>query len=137
MCSSGKGVTLLQRIIIKFYAIDINQRKSREKERQRERERKGRFDNGRRGILEFKFQGTSLELYNNSLGTNKGENVRWERGTQSWRKYYCYHQNSKQFLLPFKNENFSNIAIAIMDFSLLLPIQLSLFQLCDRKSCRS
>ena len=29
----------------------------------------------------------------------------------------------------------SNIAIAILDFSLLLPIELSLFQLCDSKSC--
>ena len=32
--------------------------------------------------------------------------------------------------------NFSNIAIAILDFSLLLPIQLSLFQLCDSKVYR-
>jgi hypothetical protein len=32
------------------------------------------------------------------------------------------HQNAKIFLLSFKNGNFSNIAIAILDFSLLLPI---------------
>ena len=55
--------------------------------------------------------------------------------TYSRRKYYCCHQNAKYFLL--KNGSFSNIAIAILDFSLLLPIQLSLFQLCDSKSCRS
>ena len=29
------------------------------------------------------------------------------------------------------------LPIAILDFSLLLPIQISLFQLCDSKSCRS
>ena len=33
--------------------------------------------------------------------------------------------------------NFSNIAIALLDFSLLLPIQLSFFELYDSKSCRS
>ena len=33
--------------------------------------------------------------------------------------------------------NFSNIALTILDFSLLLPISLSPFQLCDSKSCRS
>ena len=27
------------------------------------------------------------------------------------RKYYCYHQNAKLLLLPFKNGNFSNIAL--------------------------
>ena len=32
----------------------------------------------------------------------------------SRRKYYCYHQNA--ILLPFKKGNFSNIAIAILDF---------------------
>ena len=47
------------------------------------------------------------------------------------------HQNAKIFLLSFKNGNFSNIAIAILDFSLLLPIQLLLFQLCNSKSCCS
>ena len=55
----------------------------------------------------------------------------------SRRKYYCYHQNTKKKLLPIKNGIFSNIAKAILDFSLLLPIYLSLFQLCDSKSCRS
>ena len=39
--------------------------------------------------------------------------------------------------LPFKNGNFSNILIAILDFSPLLLIQLLLFQLSDSKSCRS
>ena len=54
----------------------------------------------------------------------------------SRRKYYCYHQNAKSFLLPFKNDIFSNIAIAILDFSLLLPIQLSLFQICNKRHQR-
>ena len=31
-------------------------------------------------------------------------------------------QNSKWFLIPFQNSNFSNIAITILNFSLLLPI---------------
>jgi hypothetical protein len=39
----------------------------------------------------------------------------------SQQKYYCYHQNEKLFLLPFLK--------MVLDFSLLLPIQLSLFQL--------
>ena len=42
------------------------------------------------------------------------------------RKYFGY--------LHFKNSLLSNIAIAKLDFSLLLPIQLLFFQLCDRKS---
>ena len=37
-------------------------------------------------------------------------------------KYYCYLQNAKIIFLPFKNGNFSNIEIAILDFSLLLPM---------------
>ena len=40
----------------------------------------------------------------------------------SRRKYYCYHQNAKLFLLHFKNGNFFNIEKAMLDFSLLLPI---------------
>ena len=40
----------------------------------------------------------------------------------SRRKYYCYHQNAKIFLVPFKNDLLSNIAVAILDSSLLLPI---------------
>ena len=37
----------------------------------------------------------------------------------------------KRFFLPFKNDNFSNIAIILVHgfFSVLLPIELSLFQL--------
>ena len=49
----------------------------------------------------------------------------------SQRKYYCYHQNAK-----YLKKN-GNLAIAILDFSILLPIWLSLFQICDSKSCRS
>ena len=49
--------------------------------------------------------------------------------------------STKILLMPQKSEmifgTFSNIAIAIQDISLLLPIQLSLFQLCDSKSCCS
>ena len=36
----------------------------------------------------------------------------------SRRKYYCYHQNAKYFLLPFENGNFSNIAIVTVILSL-------------------
>ena len=44
----------------------------------------------------------------------------------SRQKYYCYHQNVKSFLLPFKNGNFFNIVIAILDFS-VLPLLISIF----------
>ena len=43
----------------------------------------------------------------------------------SLRKYYCYHQNTK-YLWCHPIINFSNIAIAILDFSLLLLVKLSL-----------
>ena len=64
--------------------------------------------------------------WTNSGLLNKEYLIR-ELTTYSQWKYYCYHQNANLFLLPFKNGNFSNItisniAIAILDFSLLLPI---------------
>ena len=40
---------------------------------------------------------------------------------------------AKYFLPHYQIVQFSNIAIAIVDFSLLLPIYLLLFQLSDRK----
>ena len=43
----------------------------------------------------------------------------------SHQKYYCYHQTTKQ-LYWHPIFNFSNIAIAILDFSLLLIVKLSI-----------
>ena len=69
----------------------------------------------------------------------------------SRRKYYCYHQNANKFCSPLKmiifpilllqyrkskwlNGNiiiyFSDIAIAILDFSPLLLVKLSIYSLC-------
>ena len=45
-------------------------------------------------------------------------------------KYKVYSQRNNLWY-PLK------IAVKILDFSLLLPIQLSLFQLCNSKSCHS
>ena len=42
--------------------------------------------------------------------------------TRVYNIYYCYHQNVKWFLVPVENGHFYNIAIAILNFSLLLPI---------------
>ena len=43
----------------------------------------------------------------------------------SWRKYYCYHQNTK-YLWCHPIIHFLNIAIAILYFSLLLLVKLLL-----------
>ena len=46
---------------------------------------------------------------------------------------YCRMYNRRKYCwYPVKM-----VAVAILGFSLLLPIQLSLFQICDGKSCRS
>ena len=45
--------------------------------------------------------------------------------TYSRRKYYCYHQNTK-WLWRIPIIHFSNIPIAILDFSLLLLVKLLL-----------
>ena len=66
--------------------------------------------------------------YRNSNSLNCNNYMEWraiqKRSHEAMyirRKYYCYHQNPKSFLLPFKIGNFYNIAIVILEFSLLLP----------------
>ena len=51
--------------------------------------------------------------------------------TYSRRKLYLCIQNAKLILVHYRIVHFSHIAIEIFDFSLLLPIKLSHFKLCD------
>ena len=55
------------------------------------------------------------------------------------RKTTLYTVDENIIVTTKKRNNFFTLkmVIAILDFSLLLPIYLSLFQLCDSKSCRS
>ena len=55
----------------------------------------------------------------------KQRRITWPENTYSRRKYYWYQQNAK-YLWCYQIINFSNIAIAILDFSLLLLVKFSL-----------
>ena len=53
------------------------------------------------------------------------------KGKYSQRKYYCYHQNAKYFLVPFINSYFSNKVTVIFLLSPLRARKCDNYRYCD------